>query len=185
MTSQTPTILYISLWPWDELWQRPQHIAKQLSGHYNLIYSSPIPFRSKKKASINYIKKVYHLEENRIDNNLTVLNYQFLPAWRFSFLSKLNYQKWLNSIKKYIKSRNLTIEILWISSPDHLLFIKNIKCNLRCYDCMDNYPMFNAKLLLPEQEIFKIANVVFVSADSLEKKAKIFNDNVHLISDRS
>lgn len=181
MKLSPPTILYVSLWPWEDLRQRPQHLALQLSCKYNVIYTSAIPYFSGHSSKIISVKNFGIVDENKINNRLTVLNYKFLPSWRFIAIKKLNFKKWLSTISTYLERSRITVDVLWVSSPDHLLFIKGINSKLKCYDCMDNFEMFNQKLKLPEQKLFCDVDVCFVSASLLEKKALKFNKEVYLI----
>lgn len=112
---------------------------------------------------------------------LRVLDFPFLPSWRFSFLRDWNHRKWASVVSEYLKRERIPIDILWLSSPEQLPFCGEIPASLVCYDCMDNYESFYPRLIPFEQELFRKADLVFVSALSLEEKARKHSDNVHLV----
>jgi len=178
--NERPNILYVSLWPWDALWQRPQHLAQQLAANYNVIFTSAIPFHSGKGKG-KFKNKIWNLEKQEITEQLSVLNFYFLPSWRFDSIRRWNHRQWVSSICDYIKQENISIDILWVSSPEHLPFLKRINSRLACYDCMDNYESFFPQLASIEQELFRRVDVSFVSAALLEDKARKFAKEVHLV----
>jgi len=176
-----PNILYVSLWPWEALWQRPQHLAQQLSESYNVFYTSAIPFRSRSSVHPNIVSKWWRLEKRSKADQLCVLNFFLLPSWYFNSIRKWNHCKWAVAIAKYLEEQNISIDILWVSSPEHLPFCQQIKSRLICYDCMDNYESFFPHLLPFEQELFSRADVTLVSASLLEEKARRYTDEVYLV----
>lgn len=175
-----PNILYVSLWPWDGLWQRPQHLAQQLSEHCNVIYTSPTPFHSRRDM-LPHLGRGWKLKRHEETERLHVLDFPFLPSWRFSSLREWNHCKWASAVSEYIKRERIPIDILWLSSPEQLPFCGEIPARLVCYDCMDNYESFYLRLVPFEQELFRKADLVFVSALSLEEKARKYSDKVHLV----
>lgn len=177
MSIEKKTILYISLWPWDDLWQRPQHIALNLSNTYNVIFTSAIPFKSK-----NGKFKIFNKTNiNKISDSLKIISYHFYPSYIIKFLKYFNYYSWLISIKQYLNNSNTKFDILWVSSPDHLFFCDKFKPKIIIYDCMDNFGMFDKNLIPLENELFKIANIVFTSAFLIKLNAINYNSNVHLV----
>ncbi len=110
-----------------------------------------------------------------------MLDFPFLPSWRFSSLRDWNHRKWASAVSEYLKRERIPIDILWLSSPEQLPFCEEIPASLVCYDCMDNYESFYPRLISFEQELFRKADLVFVSACSLEEKARKHSDKVHLV----
>lgn len=171
------TILYVSLWPWEDLWQRPQHIAVNLSRTHNVIFTSAIPYKSK-NGTLNLFNK---FRVNKFSDTLQILSYFFLPSWKFPFIKNFNYNSWLNKLNTYLSNNNIEVDILWVTSPDHIIFCDKLNAKNIVYDCMDNFGMFEARLKPLENYLFRKADIVFASAKLLVDNARSFNNNVHLI----
>ena len=177
MDIKSKTILYVSLWPWEDLWQRPQHIAVNLSRTHNVIFTSAIPYKSK-NGKLNFFNK---FRLNKFSDTLQILSYFFLPSWKFTFIKKINYNTWLSNLNTYLSNNNIEVDILWVTSPDHILFCDRVNTTTIVYDCMDNFGMFEARLKPLENYLFRKADIVFASAKLLVDNARSFNNNVHLI----
>jgi glycosyltransferase involved in cell wall biosynthesis len=129
----------------------------------------------------NIVNKWWRLEKHSKADQLCVLNFFLLPSWRFNSIRKWNHYRWAAAIAKYLEQQNISIDILWLSSPEHLPFCRKIRSRLVCYDCMDNYESFFPHLLPFEQELFSKADVTFVSASLLQEKARKYTNEVYLV----
>lgn len=156
-------------------------MAQQLSGYCNVIYTSAIPFHSRDKT-FTHVVKGWRLENQKKADQLSVLNFYFLPSWHSVSIRNWNHRKWVHAISDYIEREGISIDILWVSSPEQFPFWKQISARLVCYDCMDNYESFFPQLLPIEQELFRRVDTVFVSASLLEEKARKYADDVHLVA---
>jgi len=170
----------MSFWPWDAIMSIPQHISQQLSKDYNIIYACSNQYHFSKNKR-EHLKKSWELQFYKVAENLNVVEFPFFPAWKFSFIRTLNHKQWATSISKYLIDNNIKIDILWLSSPEQLPFLKIIKRKLSCYHCFDPYEEFYPKLSLIEPEMFQKTDITFVTAPKLEAKAKIYSKNVFLV----
>jgi len=157
-------------------------LAQQLSRHCggNVIYTSPTPFHSRRGVLL-HLGEGWKLISHEETEWLRVLDFPFLPSWLFSSLRVWNHRKWALAVSEYLKREHIPIDILWLSSPEQLPFCGEIPARFVCYDCMDNYESFYPRLVPFEQELFRKADLVFVSALSLEEKARKYSDEVHLL----
>ena len=145
MDTKKKTILYVSLWPWRDLWQRPQHLATNLSQYYNIIFIDSLPF-SMHKSLVKSLTCLNKINKTHTHKDCIVFSYYFFPCGKLFFLRKLNNWFWAKAVNRYIKKNKLNVDILWISSPDQLAFIENIDAKEKYYDCMDDYQSFEEKL---------------------------------------
>lgn len=146
----------------------------------NVIYASPTPFHSR-RGMFSHLGGGWKLIRHEETDQLRVLDFPFLPSWCFSSLRDWNHRKWASAVSEYLKRERIPIDILWLSSPEQLPFCGEISARLVCYDCMDNYESFYPRLVPFEQELFRKSDLVFVSARSLEEKARKHSDEVHLV----
>jgi glycosyltransferase involved in cell wall biosynthesis len=124
---------------------------------------------------------VWRLEVAERRERFTVLNFLFPPSWKFTPVRGWNHSRWASAVHNYLDAQGISVDVLWLSSPEQIPFYKKIPARLVCYDCMDNYESFFSWLEPLEKKLFRRADVVFVSAPLLEEKAKKYTGNVHLV----
>lgn len=173
-------LLYVSLWPWDGLWQRPQHLAEQLALQYDVVYVSALPFHSRKSA-VAHLSWTSGPVVRKPRQGLTVVQFPLPPSWRFQWLREWNHERWAAQVASFLRREGMEVDVLWLSSPDQRAFLKKVRTRLVCYDCMDEFNSFVPHLALVEQDLFRRADITFVSASALEVKARRHTDRVQLV----
>ena len=136
-------IFYFGIINWERIKQRPQHLARELSKDYEVIYLSPgyswLDFilsklkLTPKKVKLSFTKKITKINDNlvviepptRIFNNrifpLDTLNNLFLLMFTYKDLKKSDY--------------------IWFSYPTQYYIFSRFK-GKKIYDIMDDYPQF-------------------------------------------
>ena len=177
-----PTILYVSFWPWFGLHSGPQHLAINFAERYNVIYSSPIPYGFSKNK-IKHLINSSRLNKKVISKEMSSLEFNFLPTWKFNFIRKLNHKLWAKSIINYLNKNKIEIDILWLNSPEQLPFVTNLKFKILTYHCLDDYDYFYNQIKYIEPIVFKKSDLIIVTAQLLAEKALKHSNskNIHLI----
>lgn len=175
-------ILYFSPIMWNDLKQRPQHIAEELAKENNIIYVEP---------SVSFINSIFN-KNNFYNKNYQKLNSNFeiirasgffrLPK-SFEFFDFLKVGVFIERLilKKYIKNS----DVIWLGSPVFYPLIKNIKNKTIIYDKMDDYAgliknVFLKKYLIKaENKLINFVNIIFVSCNKFLNEIK--HKNIFLI----
>ena len=175
-----PNLLYVSFWPWDSIQSVPQHLASQFSKKYNVIYVSPLQFQvSNNKAK--HFSNILKLTKKINDEGMLLLQFPFLPCWKFNFLRNFNHYLWAKAVNLFLLNNKISIDILWLNSPEQLSFFNKFSFKLVTYHCLDENESFYAPFKYTEPIIFKNSDLVIATAPLLVEKALKYNNNVHLI----
>ncbi len=161
-------VLYLSHVAWGWIKQRPQFIAEELSGDYQI--------------DCYYTKSNKHSKANNDfeKGNLTVKGVRFWPFERITFIPLT----WLDKINKLIfKSYDINLseyDIIWITDPRYYFLIKGkVQGKTLVYDCMDDmlefpymkrYPKLAKYEAREEKQLLQEADVVICSAKALQDK---------------
>lgn len=176
---------------WHTLWQRPQALAKEFEklGH-KVIYIEPSGVRSLyDEYKLQLLKWRPYI---KTEGDITIISppCRWLPTGNFS--GHLNYfnrrwrLRWLNKV-----FRNLALDkpILMVQSPTwqgDILTDINLRHSVLCYDCCDDYrefpwAKFHGNLEADEQALLKYSDIVFVTSETLARKASHFASNISIV----
>lgn len=177
-------ILYFSPIFWNDLKQRPQHIAEELSKYHKVFFIEP---------SISYIKSLlegndlYKYNEFRVNDNLKVIR----PSGKFrlpKIFEVIDILR-MNCIYDRIQMKRLLsiCDIIWIGSPIYYSIFKGTKNKKIIYDKMDDYEYLTQNKILKkvirknEQNLVRDADIIFTSAQVFYDTIKKVNNNVCLL----
>ena len=159
-------ILYFSPILWNDLKQRPQHIAEELSLYHNIYYIEP---------SVSLIKSIitktdlHKCSEFIVNENLIVIR----PSGKYRLPKSIDLIDvfGINNIceKKQLKPLIDKCQIVWLGSPIYYSLVKDFKNKKIVYDKMDDYVALTRNRLLKklihknENELIKRADIIFAS----------------------
>lgn len=178
-------ILYFSPILWNDLKQRPQHIAEELSKYYKIYYVEPSISILNSIINKNELYKKNNIE---INSNLKVIrtsgNFRLPKSFEIFDLFNLNTLYERSQLKKLIEE----CEIIWVGSPIFYNLIKNYNDKKIIYDKMDDYiyltkNKFLKKLLYKnETELVKNATFIFTTCTVFYENIKQINKNVYIVN---
>jgi glycosyltransferase involved in cell wall biosynthesis len=187
--NKSKIILYFGIIQWEDIKQRPQHLAEGLSENYFVYYFNPgMGF---KQFISNFITKNWGniSFQKQINKNLIV----FDPIISIPFnkdikiLNKIHGLLLRLFVKFLIEFCDISPTILWFSFPDQIEVL-NLKLGnhpLKCYDCMDEYSNYrerkNPNHEANEKKMLKKVDLVFTTSSLLLEKCVQLNQNSFLI----
>ncbi len=156
-------ILYLMHVDWHWIKQRPHFLAEGLSVHY--------------EVDVRYVPAIKDVKRYLPNNNTHfALKLKKLIKVPFSGRSEaaLRLQKYINGAV----SKLAAYDIVWICAPEILyrINIEDAKGKILIYDCMDDMidshavPKYKKELMAMEKEVIQMADIIFVSSDSLYRK---------------
>ncbi|NSL52038.1 glycosyltransferase family protein [Calidifontibacillus erzurumensis] len=176
-------IAYFSPIYWDDLKQRPQHLAEQLSKKFEVYYIEPsLSFLSNKGK---WKKK---LDSNKMLGNLKIVT----PSGMFRLPKVIELFDFtgINSLHEKIKLYKYLTEcdMIWLGSPMYFPIIKNIKSKIIIYDKMDEYqsltknPLMKLLLIKYEKQLINRSDLIFISSCSFYSEISIKNKEVFVVN---
>jgi glycosyltransferase involved in cell wall biosynthesis len=152
---------------WEFVTQRPQHLISRLAQKHKVLFvEEPIPVNdSQAKGTANLLS---------VTPNLTVLQPKIDTPLQIDDL--------LPIVEKTLKSKGISLPVVWFYSAAFVDILKGLKHSLVVYDCMDELTAFKGaskELKLQEKKLLSVANLVFTGGKSLYESKKKFHDNVH------
>lgn len=156
-------ILYLMHVDWHWIKQRPHFLAEGLTEHY--------------EVDVRYVPAKKDVKRNLPNNNThSALKLKKLIKVPFSGRSRAAryFQKYINGVACNLEA----YDIVWICSPEILyrINIEEAKGKIIIYDCMDDMieshamPQYKKELIAMEKEVIQMADIIFVSSDSLYNK---------------
>lgn len=154
---------------WNFVFQRPQHLLTRFAKKQRVFYIEEPLFENIDQA---------YLKENSCTEGINICT-PILP-------NALNEDQRNAAIKNMVdelfNKRGIQDFILWYYTPMSLPFTRHLKPRTIVYDCMDELSMFkgaHSKLLNYEEELFKLADVVFTGGMNLYEYKKNKHYNIH------
>lgn len=151
---------------WDFVFQRPQHLLGHAAASYRVFYIEEPDF-----ASV-----APHFRMNVAPSGVTILT----PV----FDHQTDHAQEMRTLVKGLQSSlGSCPQVHWFYTPMALRFARDLDCDLRIYDCMDELTAFRfappdlAKL---EDELLSSAQLVFTGGQSLFAAKRQRHQNVHL-----
>lgn len=167
---RTTDLICFSHLRWRFVFQRPQHLMTRFARYSRVFFfeefledANDIPFFSSEQIQKNIWVIVPHLRK------------QMTAREKNIYLQELSNQ--------LIKDQNITSFVAWYYTPMALSFTKQLSPIVTVYDCMDELSAFKnapVELAEKEQELFRIANIVFTGGESLYHAKRLQHRNVHL-----
>jgi UDP-galactopyranose mutase len=162
------TIVVFSHLRWDFVYQRPQHLLSRLLEHYDIIFFEE-PEYDEKKVELRTSSPMPNLTVCR---PVTPVKSPGFHADQMPYLRKM--------------ARGLgqddAAPVVWFYTPMALPLLYEFKPGCVVYDCMDELAAFKnplPHLLEYEDELLRIADVVFTGGPSLYAAKVHRNPNVH------
>jgi UDP-galactopyranose mutase len=162
------SIIVFSHLRWDFVYQRPQHLLSRLATHYRILFFEEPEYRPGKEG----------MEISNPLPNLTVCK-PITPVDKPGFNEQQ--MPYLRPIVRQLSHR-YEEPIVWFYTPMGLPLLAELKPQHIVYDCMDELSAFKKAppgLVQRENELFRIADVVFTGGPSLYHAKKHRNPNVH------
>lgn len=157
-------LLCFSHLSWNFVYQRPQHLLTRFSKHY----------------------QVFYFEEPKIgDSDMYIVNVQngvYIVETFVTQHDEFTNAKIQNFILQVLEEYKIKDYFSWYYTPMALQFTYQLNPDMVVYDSMDELSAFRfapPQLLQLENELFKVADVVFTGGHSLYNAKKNRHHNIH------
>ena len=187
-----PDILCISSIDWDHIWQGHQEIMSTLAadGH-RVLYIENTGVRGPalgdlprvRKRLLSWWRATKGFREER--PNLFVYSPLLLPFPYSRIARAINGFFMFRALRRWMDVINFHRPILWsfLPTPFALDLIGAIEPQLTIYYCIDDLASSSAgarKIVASEQQLFRTADLVFVTSEKLRQRAAQYREHVHL-----
>lgn len=165
------------------------HLMRVLSRENHILWVNALPNRMPTAASkdISRIaKKLRSFAEpvREVEPNIFVLNPLVIPAYGSEAIVVLNRKLLIRQIRRAMRRLGFENVVNMVFNPAAGLVAGHLGENELIYYCVDEYTAFTgvaAGLKEIEEDLFRRADVVVVSAEKLLESKREFNANTHLI----
>ena len=165
------------------------HLMRVLSRENRILWvnslANRMPTASSKDLSRIYKKLRSFTEPVReVEKNIFVLNPLAIPAYGTEGVRKFNEKILLRQVKKAMRKLNFNAPVNMVFNPAAGLLAGKIGESKLIYYCVDEYTAFTGAskgLREIEEDLFRKADLVIVSADKLHESKKHFNENTFVI----
>jgi len=190
--TRRPDILCISSIDWDFIWQGHQEIMSRLAadGHRVLFIENTGVRRPSvrdisrvRKRAVNWWRGTNGFRQER--PNLFLHSPMVLPLPYSRIARWVNRQIMLRSLSRWMKATGFSHPIVWTFLPTPLArdIIDNIDPALTIYYCIDDLASSSPearRITVSEDQLFREADLVFVTSEKLRQRAAQFSERVHL-----
>ena len=171
--------IVLSTLDWNSNWQIPHELVNSLLKDKNrVLYVENTGVRS---LMIKDLRRIIKRASNFINSakgfkkenkNLTIFSPIILPYPYNKFSLYINKLIYINNIKKWIETNNLTDTVLvcFLPSPINLELVKKVKFNKVIYYCLDNlsHGYFDSyKIKNSEKKFIKLSDLNFFTSQKL------------------
>ena len=165
------------------------HLMRVLSKENRILWINAIanrmPTAAAKDVSRIY-KKLKSFTEpiKEVEPNIHVLNPLAIPAYGTAAVRKFNERFLVSQVKKAMRKLNFTNPLNMIFNPAAGLLAGKLGESTLIYYCVDEYTAFTGAskgLKEIEENLFRAADLVIVSAEKLLENKKQFNPNTFII----
>jgi UDP-galactopyranose mutase len=181
-----PIVFCFSNLDWGYLRYRKQHLMERLAEYIKVVYINP-------PRAMKWRKPVCWNRTVQLGKRLWIHDPIVLPGIRTSgFLRMANYRLIARSLRRFREENSHAAA--WIYSPRAFPFIRLLSPDTVVYDIADNYTVpSGAKmrgvaeekeiraLSILEQMVLRAAQLVLCVSQPLVEKARLTNQNVHLV----
>ena len=165
------------------------HLMRVLSKENRILWvnslANRMPTASSKDLSRIYKKlKIFTEPVREVEKNIFVLNPLAIPAYGTEGVRKFNEKFLLRQVKKAMRKLNFDAPVNMVFNPAAGLLAGKIGESKLIYYCVDEYTAFTGAskgLREIEEDLFRKADLVIVSADKLHESKKHFNENTFVI----
>ncbi len=181
---------------WDEpYWTNKQHCAEELIRlGWRVLYVESIGLRAPIVGSKKDLNRLllrlrkgligYFFGATNRDKHLWVLSPLVFPgAHNHKWIGRFNQFLLQWSLNRHIKTHSFTKPLIWTYHPYILTLIKRLQHKALIYHCVDDLtalPGINvAHFSKAEEELLNVADIIFVTSISLQKKCQRINDNTY------
>jgi len=185
-------IVCLSSIDWDFLWQGHQEIMSRLAkqGH-RVLFVENTGIRAPglhdlprlKHRFLNWWRGTKGFRE--VQHNLFVYAPVILP-FPYSWIArKVNRSLLLGALRRWMAAMDFHRPVVWTFLPTQLVqdVIRALDPALTVYYCIDDFSSSSPqakRIICSEQQLFKEANMVFVTSEKLRERAAALNDHVHV-----
>ena len=190
--TQRHDIICISSIDWDFIWQGHQEIMSRLAkdGH-RVLFIENTGVRQLRVGDIGRIRdrlrnwrrgtKGFRQERP----NLFVYSPLVLPLPYSRIARWINRQLMVRSLSRWIRATSFSRPIVWtfLPTPLALDLIKQLGPVATIYHCVDEFSSSSAeakRIVASEEDLFRAADLVFVTSEKLRERAARYNEHVHL-----
>lgn len=188
--TRNPDILTLGVNAWDSVLQRPQHLARGLSGKHRVLYVDPAAFSvfTKTGQSLRGAggRRGWRPALRRLSGSLFVFTPP--PLFPLSLWSaaanEMNCRIVARLLARVFRELGFRPGLHWVSSPLGWPLARRIPADRVCYDCLDNFPAFyrdrrGTLLAALEAGLLRRADVVFATDPRLADRCRLHCRSVH------
>ncbi|MFT3746017.1 MAG: glycosyltransferase [Pyrinomonadaceae bacterium] len=164
------------------------HLMRVLSKENRILWINAIanrmPTTSSKDLSRIYKKLRAFTEPIReVEPNIFLLNPLAIPAYGNKTVVSLNQRSLVRQVKKAMRKLGFSNAIDMVFNPAAGMIAGKLGEESIVYYCVDEYTAFtgSAALKAIEEDLFRMSDLVVVSAEKLYESKKQFNENTHII----
>ena len=185
-------IICISSIDWDFIWQGHQEIMSRLAkdGH-RVLFIENTGVRQMRVGDIgrvrdrlrNWWRGTKGFREER--PNLFVYSPLVLPLPYSRVARWINRQLMVRSLTRWIRATSFSRPIVWTFLPTPLVLdlIRQLGPVATIYHCVDEFSSSSAdakRIVASEEDLFRSADLVFVTSEKLRERAARYSEHVHL-----
>ena len=185
-------ILCISSIDWDFIWQGHQEIMSRLAAEgHRVLFIENTGVRQVRVSDIgrirarlkNWRRGTKGFREER--PNLFVHSPLVLPLPYSRLAGWINRQVMMRSLTRWMRATGFSRPIVWTFLPTPLAreVIARIDPVVTIYHCVDEFASSSAdarRIVTSEEQLFRDAELVFVTSEKLRERAAKFSEQVHL-----
>ena len=185
-------IICLSSIDWDFMWQAHQEIMATLVEQGNRVLfientgvRSPRlrDFPRLKSRLLNWWRSIKGFRQVR--DNLFVYSPLILPFPYSTFARLVNRTLLLRAIRRSMRAIGFGRPVIWTFLPTPLArdLIRELDAEITVYYCVDDLASSSplaGRIRRSEDQVFREADLVFVTSEKLRERAARFNDRVHL-----
>jgi uncharacterized SAM-binding protein YcdF (DUF218 family)/glycosyltransferase involved in cell wall biosynthesis len=190
--TQRHDIICVSSIDWDFIWQGHQEIMSRLAadGH-RVLFIENTGVRQLRVTDMgrvrdrlrNWRRGTKGFRQER--PNLFVYSPLVLPLPYSRIARWINRQLMVRSLARWIKATSFSRPIVWTFLPTPLALdvIRQLGPVATIYHCVDEFSSSSAdakRIVTSEEELFRTADLVFVTSEKLRERASRYSEHVHL-----
>ena len=164
------------------------HLMRVLSKDNRILWINAIanrmPTASSKDVSRIFNKLKSFIEPvSEVEPNIFVLNPLAIPAYGSKTIVALNKRSLISQVKKAMRKLEFKNVVNMVFNPAAGMIAGRLGESDLIYYCVDEYTAFTGSSALKEieEDLFRMADLVIVSAEKLFESKKQFNANTHII----
>lgn len=165
------------------------HLMRVLSRENRILWINAIanrmPTSSSKDISRIFNKlKSFTTPVREVEPNIFVLNPLAIPAYGSSAMVAMNRRFLISQVKKAMRGLGFSRPVNMVFNPAAGMIAGRLGESEVVYYCVDEYTAFTGVsdgLRAIEEDLFRRADLVVVSAEKLLNDKKVFNRNTHMI----